>query len=86
VKLPRYPRTKPSGVEWLGDVPEHWDILALKRRFHIVNGGTPSSSEDSYWEGEIPWFTPEDLGRIETKIIASSRRQITKDGLANCGQ
>jgi type I restriction enzyme, S subunit len=85
VKLPAYPRTKSSAVEWLGDVPEHWQTLALKRRFHVVNGGTPSSSEDSYWEGEIPWFTPEDLGRIETKVIASSRRQITKDGLANCG-
>ena len=26
VKLPAYPRTKPSGVEWLGDVPEHWEV------------------------------------------------------------
>lgn len=26
MKLPAYPRTKPSGVEWLGDVPEHWDV------------------------------------------------------------
>lgn len=85
MKLPSYPPTKPSGVEWLGDVPEHWDIVALKRRFCIVNGGTPLSSKDSYWQGEIPWFTPEDLGRIETKVIATSRRKITKDGLANCG-
>jgi len=85
MKFPPYPRYKPSGVAWLGEVPEHWDALALKRRFHIVNGGTPSSSEDTYWEGDIPWFTPEDLGRIETKVISTSRRQITEDGLANCG-
>ena len=26
-----YPAYKPSGVEWLGDVPEHWEVLALKR-------------------------------------------------------
>jgi type I restriction enzyme S subunit len=26
MKLPTYPRTKPSGVEWLGDVPEHWEV------------------------------------------------------------
>ncbi len=26
MKLPAYPRTKPSGVEWLGDVPEHWEV------------------------------------------------------------
>jgi type I restriction enzyme S subunit len=30
VKLPAYPRTKPSGVEWLGDVPEHWAVKRLK--------------------------------------------------------
>ncbi|MCC6581092.1 MAG: hypothetical protein IT440_11690, partial [Phycisphaeraceae bacterium] len=26
MKLPAYPRTKPSGIEWLGDVPEHWEV------------------------------------------------------------
>lgn len=30
MKLPAYPRYKPSGVEWLGDVPEHWDVKRLK--------------------------------------------------------
>ena len=31
MKLPAYPRTKPSGVEWLGDVPEHWEVKRLRR-------------------------------------------------------
>ena len=31
MKLPPYPRTKPSGVEWLGDVPEHWEVKRLRR-------------------------------------------------------
>ena len=30
MKLPPYPKTKPSGVEWLGDVPEHWEVKRLK--------------------------------------------------------
>ena len=30
MKLPAYPRTKPSGVEWLDDVPEHWEVKRLK--------------------------------------------------------
>ena len=30
MSFPRYPKYKPSGVEWLGDVPEHWDVTALK--------------------------------------------------------
>ncbi len=30
MNLPAYPRYKPSGVEWLGDVPEHWEVKRLK--------------------------------------------------------
>ena len=29
MSFPRYPKYKPSGVEWLGDVPEHWDVTRL---------------------------------------------------------
>jgi len=32
-------RLKPSGVEWLGDVPEHWKVLSLRYLFHIKAGG-----------------------------------------------
>jgi type I restriction enzyme S subunit len=30
VKMPAYPKYKPSGVEWLGDVPEKWEVKRLK--------------------------------------------------------
>ncbi len=29
MSFPRYPKYKPSGVEWLGDVPQHWDAARL---------------------------------------------------------
>jgi len=38
MSLPRYPNYKDSGVEWLGDVPEHWDIAPFKRLVDIQNG------------------------------------------------
>lgn len=82
--LDPYPPLKPSGVEWLGEVPEGWEVLPLKRKFRVVNGGTPASTEEMYWDGDITWVTPDDLGKIETQKIAHSRRQITKDGLDNC--
>jgi type I restriction enzyme, S subunit len=53
-------RLKPSGVDWLGDVPEHWEMVPLKylcNRFQ--NGATPPSQERSYYdEGTIPWYGP----------------------------
>ncbi len=40
MSLPRYPEYKDSGVEWLGEVPAHWDICPPKRRMYSAAGGT----------------------------------------------
>ncbi|MCY3004001.1 MAG: hypothetical protein NTV21_19570 [Planctomycetota bacterium] len=36
MSFPRYPKYKPSGVEWLGEVPEHWDVTRLKGLCRLV--------------------------------------------------
>ena len=79
------PRLKDSGVEWLGEVPEHWDACQLRRQFGIVNGGTPATSDDENWDGETVWLTPDDLGRNEGKAISEGRRNITSEGLRSSG-
>lgn len=38
MSFPRYPSYKASGVEWLGDVPEHWNLVALKRIANLKSG------------------------------------------------
>lgn len=78
------PRLKPSGVEWLGDVPEHWEVGQLKRWFRVVNGGTPKSSEDAFWDGDIVWLTPDDLGRNVEEWIGEGSRKLTLEGLESC--
>ena len=78
-----HPRYRSSGVEWLGDVPEHWQEGMLRRWFTIVNGGTPASTEESYWDGETVWLTPDDLGQNEGAWINSGRRTITDEGVYN---
>ena len=40
-------RLKPSGVEWLGDVPEHWEVGPLKRAFLSLDYGISESASDS---------------------------------------
>jgi type I restriction enzyme S subunit len=76
-------RLKPSGVEWLGDVPEHWEVRRLKHAFRrIVGGSTPSSAEPKYWDGDVVWVTPSDISRAER--LKSSLRRITQEGLKSC--
>ena len=38
MSFPRYPAYKNIGVEWLGEVPEHWEVTALKRGFEVTLG------------------------------------------------
>lgn len=80
-----YPAYKDSGVEWLGKIPAHWDVKRLKRVFRVVNGSTPASGEPEFWNGDIPWVTPEDLGDLSGKTIESTRRHITNSGYRSCG-
>lgn len=54
---------KDSGVEWIGQVPEHWEVMMLKRCATIKTGCTPPTKELKYYENEdIDWFTPGDIG------------------------
>ena len=48
MSFPRYPKYKPSGVEWLGEVPEHWEVLSMKRFASIRYGiGEPPKYHDT---------------------------------------
>ena len=58
---------KPSGVEWLGDVPEHWEVRKLGVLFKRHGSGTTPSG-DEYYGGGIPWVMTGDLtdGNVDT--------------------
>ncbi|MRF60913.1 restriction endonuclease subunit S [Citrobacter portucalensis] len=76
---------KDSGVEWLGTIPRNWNCVAIKNICKIVNGSTPKSSIEEYWDGDIDWFTPTDLSHKETIQINDSLRKITNSGFLSCG-
>lgn len=66
-------KMKTSGIEWLGDIPEHWEFVKIKRYCTIKTGRTPSTSKEYYFEeGDINWFTPGDLNKF--KLLKSERK------------
>jgi len=83
--LQPYPARKDSGVPWLGEAPEHWDVRRIRSAAQVQNGSTPSSSNPEYWDGDIVWLTPEDLGRLRGRYIDGSGRRITRAGYKACG-
>jgi len=50
MSFPRYPEFKDSGVEWLGEVPGHWDVKRLKQACHVY----PSNVDKKSYDGETP--------------------------------
>lgn len=59
-----------------------WTSRRLSEVATIVGGGTPSTTEPSYYGDEIPWITPKDLAGHQERYIARGERSITAEGLA----
>ncbi|MEX2583830.1 MAG: restriction endonuclease subunit S, partial [Gemmatimonadota bacterium] len=81
------PNLKPSGIDWLGEVPEHWDTGHLRRFALLRTGHTPTRSEPGYWEEcEIPWFTLADVWQLRDGrriYLGETKERISQVGLAN---
>ena len=60
---------------------DNWNETKIKNIAEVVGGGTPKTDIDSYWNGDIKWYTPSEIGK--TKYITDSERHITEDGLKN---
>ena len=84
-KYQAYPEYKDSGVEWLGDIPISWIALPIKMVSKIFNGATPKSGVAPFWDGDIPWVTPADLGKSVSPYISKGSRSITAAGYNSCG-
>jgi type I restriction enzyme S subunit len=65
----------------IGLIPEDWQNLKIGEIADIFGGGTPSTTNRSYWNGDIQWFTPTEISG--NKYSYKSIRTITKEGLEN---
>jgi len=79
VSFARYPSYKPSGVEWLGDVPSHWHVRPLKHVARLSSGGTPDKTREDYWNGDVPWASSKDL---KVAALADTEDHITQLALS----
>ncbi|MBK5937988.1 restriction endonuclease subunit S [Halochromatium roseum] len=60
-----------------------WKTKTLGEVADVVNGGTPKSKVQSYWNGDIQWLTPKDMGQMLGRTVSETPRTISKEGLAN---
>lgn len=68
-KYRRYERYKDSGVEWIEEIPEHWDITKLGYRARMI---VPMRDKPTEFNGNIPWIRIED---VDGKYIEDSKSE-----------
>ena len=64
---------------------EGWSSRRIWNCFSIVNGATPASGSGHFWDGNIPWVSPADLGKLVSPVIRRGERNITRAGYQSCG-
>jgi type I restriction enzyme, S subunit len=76
-------RLKPSGVEWLGDVPEHWELRRVKQVSQILRGKFTHRprNDPSLYDGPYPFIQTGEVARAE-KSIMGYRQTLNERGLA----
>ncbi|HDZ5135041.1 TPA: restriction endonuclease subunit S [Campylobacter jejuni] len=71
---------KDSGIEWLGEIPEHWEVVKIKHISEVVTGKTPAL--DFEWGDNMLFVTPTDCD-LDKKYISSSLRKLSQKGIKN---
>ena len=62
-------------------LPESWHWCRLRSLGQIVGGGTPSTANQMFWNGSIPWLSPADLTGYTGMYITHGKKNITEEGL-----
>jgi type I restriction enzyme, S subunit len=73
---------KDSGIELLGEIPRHWEIMPLRFLAKFVSGGTPDKKVPSYWEGSIPWISAKDMKVLR---IADAEDHVSESAVVESG-
>ena len=71
---------KDSGIEWIGEVPIDWRSAPLWALASARAGGTPKSSEPSYWDDDgLPWISIGDMSSV--RKVQATAKAVSKTGL-----
>ncbi|WP_225334802.1 restriction endonuclease subunit S [Halomicrobium urmianum] len=64
-----------------GFLPDEWRISEISEVAEVVGGSTPSTNNEDYWGGGIPWATPTDITGLSGNTISETEDTLTEEGL-----
>ena len=81
MKSKNYEKYKYSGIQWIGEIPEHWETHKIKDYLTFKIGGTPSTSVEEFFEGNNIWVSISDLTTNNSEIINDSSIKISDEAI-----
>jgi len=70
---------KDSGIEWLGDIPAHWEVWKISHAYRLIGSGTtPPSDNPEWYDGDVLWVTTSEL---REKVIFDTEKKVTNAAL-----
>lgn len=77
-----YPTYRPSGLPWIGKIPEHWEVRRISTLGRVGNGSTPSRSNLAYWsDAGLPWLNS---GVVHQGVVKNPPRWVTQTAVREC--
>ena len=67
----------------LGHTPKGWEVCPLSEKIQLLSGGTPKTSEPTYWDGDNPWYSVRDAPSETDVWVIHTDKHVTKIGIAN---
>lgn len=82
--MKQYDSYKDSGVEWIGEVPSHWEVMKTSLAFHgIGSGTTPSTSKKEFYDDNDGYYWLQ-TGDLNDGLINDTSKKITKLAISQC--
>jgi len=76
-------RGEPRKKTEIGEIPESWRVVRLAEISNeFISGGTPSTDEPLFWDGNIPWTTSAQISEDDVFLV-KGERFITDEGIKN---
>lgn len=67
----------------MGLIPTGWKVVSYTEVVDVISGGTPKTSMDSYWNGDIPWFSVVDTPSKSQLFVIDTQKHVTQLGISN---
>jgi type I restriction enzyme, S subunit len=67
----------------LGSIPQGWEVCPLFDKIQLLSGGTPKTSEPTYWDGGIPWYSVRDAPSETDVWVICTDKNVSPLGIAN---